>query len=90
MLFADSGAFGGSTCFAVFLILAVLGWSMNQKQKEKERKAEALRQMQMYGQPAPPSLTKKLLLGVGTHLVAGIVKGFLGHRHHGHHNRHGW
>ena len=90
MVFAATGTFSGSTCFAVFLILAAIGWSMNRKQKEKERKAEERRRMQMYGQPAPPSLTKKLFVGVGAHLIAGIVKGFLGHRHHGHHNRHGW
>ncbi len=87
-LFASSGELSGSTCVAIFLILGALGWAMNQKQKEKERKAEAERQMQMrYGVSPPPSLMGKVARGVGTTLLAGLVKGIIGH--HGHHRHHG-
>ena len=88
MLFASFGGPSASTLFVIFLILAGVGWAMNQKQKEKERKAQAEQQMRMhYGLPPRPSLMGQFARGVGSTLLTGIVKGVLGY--HGHHRHHG-
>jgi hypothetical protein len=85
MLFAESGTLSGSTCLAVFLVLAVIGLVM--KNKEAERKAEAQRRMAYY-HPAPPSLTGQIARGVGTSLFVALIRSMLGLGHHGHHHRH--
>ena len=86
MLFAESGAFSGSTCLGVFLVLALIGWAMNKQKKEKEKELERKAQRYYLHQPPPPSKTRGLITGVGAALIGGLVKGWLGH--HGHHNHH--